>query len=124
MDLIMNKSDIKLIIILIIIISGIFIILNITKKEGTLAEVYYEDKLILTIDLNIDKEYTVEGLLGEVLIEVKDKKIRVKEETSPNNICSKEGYISDSSKVLICLPNKIIIKIQTKTLNERKRRKF
>lgn len=107
----MNKNDIKLIIILIIIISGIFIILNITKKEGTLAEVYYEDKLILTIDLNIDKEYIVEGLLGEVLIEVKDKKIRVKEETSPNNICSKEGYISDSSKVLICLPNKIIIKV-------------
>ena len=107
----MNKSDIKLVIILLVIILGIFIFINITKKEGSVAEVYYEDKKVLTIDLNIDKEYVVDGKLGDVVLEVKNKKIRVKEENSPKHICSKEGFIGDSSKTLICLPNKIIIKI-------------
>ena len=48
---------------------------------------------------------------NDYAIEVKDKKIRVKRENSPRNICSKEGFIGDSSRTLICLPNKIIIKI-------------
>ena len=111
MGLIMNKSDIKLVIILGIIILCIFIFINITKEEGSMAEVYYKDKLILTIDLNIDSEYIVDGELGDVVLEVKDRKIRVKSENSPRNICSKEGYIGDSSRTLICLPNKVIVKI-------------
>ena len=107
----MNKSDIKLVIILLVIIICIFIVINITKEKGSTAHVYYEDKLLLTIDLNIDGEYTVDGELGDVVLEVKDKQIRVKEENSPKNICSKEGFIGDSSRILVCLPNKIIIKI-------------
>lgn len=107
----MNKSDIKLLIILSIVIISIFFVINITKKGGTIAEVYYEDELVLTIDLNIDKEYIVDGELGDVVLEVKNKQIRVKEENSPKHICSKEGFIGDSSRTLICLPNKIIVKI-------------
>ena len=107
----MNKSDFKLIIILFVIVGIIFIIISIIKKDGTVVEVYYDNNLILSKDLNIDGEYTVDGLLGEVVIEVKDRKVRIKKENSPKNICSKEGYITDSSKPLICLPNKIVVKI-------------
>lgn len=86
-------------------------IIRLDKKDGNLVEVYYEDNLILSANLYMDNIYTVKGLLGDVVIEVKDKKVRVIKENSPKNICSKEGYISDSSKPLICLPNKIVIKI-------------
>lgn len=111
MALIMNKSDIKLVIILFVIVLAVFVVINVTKKEGTMAEVYYGDKLITTINLNIDGEYVVDGELGDVVLEVKDKMIRVKEENSPKHICSKEGFIGDSFRTLICLPNRIIIKI-------------
>lgn len=111
----MNKSDIKLVVILSVIIMLIFIFINISKEEGSVAEVYYEDTLILTIDLNIDKEYVVEGDLGDVVLEVKNKEIRVKEENSPKHICSKEGFIGDSSRTLVCLPNKVIVKIVGET---------
>jgi hypothetical protein len=107
----MNKSDIKLVIILGIIVIVIFIFINVTKEDGSMAEVFYKDKLVLTIDLNVDSEYIVDGELGDVVLEVKDKKIRVKSENSPRNICSREGYIGDSSRTLICLPNKVIVKI-------------
>ena len=68
-------------------------------------------KEILKIDLNTNKEYTVKGYLGDVVLEVKNKKIRVKEETSDKHICSKEGYIYTNNKSLVCMPNKIIVKI-------------
>ena len=63
----MNKYDIKFIIILIFII--VFILL-ITKNNNNYADVYYSNKLILKIDLNIDKEYNVEGYNGIVKLEV------------------------------------------------------
>ena len=111
MVLIMNKNDIKLVIVLFVVIIGIFIFISVTKEKGSIAEVYYEDKMILSIDLSIDNEYVVDGELGDVVLEVKDGMVRVKSENSPKNICSKEGFIGDSSRTLICLPNKIIVKI-------------
>ena len=97
----MNKNDIKLIIVILVIVGILILIINLNKKEGDTVEVYY----------SINNIYTVEGLLGDVVIEIKDKKVRVVKENSPKNICSKEGYISDSTKPLICLPNKVVIKI-------------
>lgn len=107
----MNKSDIKLIIILSVLILITFIIINITKEKGNTAIVYYEGKEVLKIDMIINKEYKVKGYLGDVVIEVVDNKVRVVEEVSPNHICQKQGYIKDNTKSLVCLPNKIIIKI-------------
>jgi len=111
MVLIMNKSDVKVILIFLLIVVVGFIVMHISSKEGNIVEVYYRDNIVLTMNLDVDNEYIVDGDLGEVVIEVKDRKVRVKKENSPRNICSKEGYISDSSRPLICLPNNIVIKI-------------
>lgn len=117
MDLIMNKSDVKLVGIILIIVIVSLVLINLNKKEGSMAEVYYEDRIVLTIDMNINREYIVDGALGEVVIEVLDKKIRVKEETSSKHLCSKEGFTNDSLRPIICLPNKIVIKIINKKDN-------
>ena len=71
----MNKNDIKLIIILIGIMVIIFMVIRFSSKDGNIAEVFYEDEVILKIDLSKDGEYTVNGLLGDVVLEVKDNKI-------------------------------------------------
>jgi len=107
----MNKSDLKLVIVIILIILIIYSVIRFTKVEGKTAIVYYKDEVILNIDLSIDNEYIVDGELGDVVLEVENGKIRVKKENSPKNICSKEGFVGDSSRTLICLPNKIIVKI-------------
>ena len=108
----MNKFDITLCIIL-LLISSIFYLLKPSSK-GSEALVYYENNTVLTIDLT-DKnlrEYTVKGYNGDVLIETVDGKIRVKEEVSPKHLCSKQGYISNSGESIICLPNKVVIEIE------------
>lgn len=111
----MNRHDVLLIVTLFILsILSIFLIKNLDSSEKE-AYVYYEDKLILTIDLSINKEYNVKGYNGNVIIEVKNKKIRVKEEESPLHLCSKQGFISSSLEPIVCLPNKIIIKLKSKS---------
>ena len=110
----MNKNDLKLIVLLLFLVSlSISFYLFNNERKAKKAIVYYENNLILTIDLGINKNYIVEGYNGEVEIVVKDNKIKVVRETSPYHLCSKQGYISNSYEVIICLPNKIIIEIES-----------
>ena len=112
----MNKNDIILCVIIILIsifILGIFKIKNNQEKE---AIVYHNNDVILKIDLtNKEKRmYTVNGDNGDVVIETVDGKVKVVEEVSPKHICSIQGYIENSMESIICLPNRIVIKINAK----------
>lgn len=113
----MNKSDLKLIGIIlsvVIIFFGLLFIFEDNNSKNAL--VYYEDDLILTIDLSLKGEntYKVNGYNGEIIIKTLDNKIKVEEENSSLHLCSKQGWIENSYEVIVCLPNKIIIKIEDK----------
>lgn len=113
----MNKSDLKLISIIFIVIIICFGLLFVFKDNNSKnALVYYEDNLILTIDLSLKGEHTykVDGYNGEIIIKTLDNKIKVEEENSPLHLCSKQGWVENSYEVIVCLPNKIIIKIEDK----------
>lgn len=113
----MNKSDIKLIIIILLIaITVLFVIVIIDKNNSKEALVYYDNNLVLTIDLNESEEkiYIVDGFNGEVKIIAGNGKIKVDEEESPLHLCSKQGFIEESYESIVCLPNKIVIKISSK----------
>ena len=113
----MNKNDIRLIVIIILIAWIILFIFSITKKKAKIDKVYYRNDLILNINLGIDKTYEVMGENGKVVIEVLDDKIRVVEENSPYHLCSKQGFISNAGQSIICLPNKIIIKLPNEDID-------
>ena len=113
----MNKSDTKLIIIILLIaITVLFVIAIIDKNNSKEALVYYDNNLVLTIDLNESEEkiYIVDGFNGEVKIIAGNGKIKVDEEESPLHLCSKQGFIEESYESIVCLPNKIVIKISSK----------
>lgn len=113
----MNKSDLKLVVMVIVVILVLLIVMFFSRGTSEKnALVYYEDKLVLTIDLTMpgEHEYTVNGYNGAMLIKTNDGKIKVEEENSPLHICSKQGWIENSYEVLVCLPNKVVVKIQDK----------
>ena len=111
----MNKNDIKFCLVLGLIalsIYGLFVLTE-TKKDKK-AYVYYENKVVLTIDLSVEekKEYDVQGYNGNIHIISENGKVKVAEENSPKHLCSKQGYIKESYESIICLPNKVVIKIE------------
>lgn len=113
----MNKSDFKLIsllLVVIIFIFGLFLLFRNNSSKNAL--VYYEDELVLKIDLSLkgEHEYKVVGYNGEMVIKTMNNKIKVEEENSPLHLCSKQGWIENSYEVIVCLPNKVVIKIQDK----------
>lgn len=114
----MNKSDIKLLIIIVILSLIGFMCMFLSKNNsGNEAIVYYDNKEILKIDLTLsgEREYTVKGYNGDVVILTSEGRVKVIEENSPYHLCSKQGFIKESYESIVCLPNKITIKIVSAT---------
>ncbi len=68
--------------------------------------------------INKDNLITVKGPLGDTVIQIKNKKVRIIKSSCPNHICIKSGWISSTHDALICLPNKIIVKISGENKEE------
>lgn len=67
---------------------------------------------------NLDEDRVIElkendypTLLGDMIIEIKSKKVRVSKEESPKNYCSKQGWVSSVATPIVCLPNSVVITI-------------
>lgn len=103
----MNKYDLILISILLFI--SILFIFIFKPNNINNVDVYYDNKIIKTIDLNKDSEYDVEGKNGNIHIVVKNKELRVTDEVSPLHLCRKQT-LKNSNDTIICLPNHIVIK--------------
>lgn len=114
----MNKKDIKLIVILLSISCLILFVINIIEDNNVIyANVYKDNKLVLKIDLSKNNIYEVMGTAGVIKLEVFDNKIKVIEEVSNLNICSKVGYIDKKGESIICMPNDVVIKIEDENLD-------
>ena len=70
--------------------------------EGDLFEVRLTEKDMLLL--------CSDGLTNMVLVE--PGRIRVERADCPDQICVHQGYISDGSQPIVCLPNRLIIQIQ------------
>lgn len=57
--------------------------------------------------INKDRKIIVEGSLGEVVIELKDGKIRMLESESPKQIAVKTGWVGLVGFPVICMPCKV-----------------
>ncbi len=65
-------------------------------------------------DLDTDRNLEFSGPLGISKIQIQDGRIRVLEDPGPQQICVRDGWIQESGEWLICLPNRIFIRIQGK----------
>ena len=84
-------------------------------ETGTIARIKLDGKVIEEIDLSAltePKTIVVEGKDGLTNTIVAEKgSIRVEKADCPDQICVRQGAISDGTVPIVCLPNKLIIEI-------------
>ena len=85
------------------------------KSEGHVARITLDGKVVQEIDLSrVEQPYTltVDGPGGfSNTIAVEKGRICVSQAGCPDQICVHQGYISDGTTPIVCLPNKLIIEI-------------
>lgn len=112
------KFDIILISIFIIsLLAWLIIWICTSTNENKKAIVEYDNEIVLELNLNENKEIRLKDLSNgktlnySMLIIIEDGSIRVEENECPNHDCIKEGRKNKIGDVIICLPNKIVIKV-------------
>lgn len=69
------------------------------------------DKTGALYPLHENRELSLEGRIGKVIIEIKDRRVRVRESSCPDKVCVKTGWIKRSGEIIVCAPNQITIRI-------------
>ena len=94
--------------------SAAYILLCDSGSGARFARVTRDGVLLEEIDLDkVDAPYsfTLEDGSGTNTVLVEPGRICISEADCPDQICVKQGYISDGTVPIVCLPHKLIIEI-------------
>ena len=86
--------------------------------EGSLVLVEVAGTTVEKLDIHEDRIVTFRGEKGEMKVEVRDGRVRVSEADCPNRICVRTGWRSREGEVIVCVPNRTVVRILGKENNE------
>lgn len=99
------------------LISGVLSLRQLTgRREGTVVEVMQDGAVIREIDLSrVSAEYafTVTCLDGgENTILVQPGRICVSAADCPDQVCVRQGWLSNQATPVVCLPHRLILRVR------------
>ena len=110
-----NRYDIGLIAAIIII--NVFFIFyggrNVQKASSKIAYIYSENQLFreYVLDDDVSDEVKIKTEKGYNILHIEDGQIWIHDASCPDKICISQGKISHDGEIIVCLPNKMLIKI-------------
>ncbi|SHO49427.1 NusG domain II-containing protein [Anaerocolumna xylanovorans] len=110
-----KKKDIILLLIILFIALASLLIFKITQKDGNMVVVTIDGAVYKEYPLNKDISVDIQGVKGGTNhLVIKDGYADVTEASCPDKICVKSRKISKTGESIICLPNKVVVKIEGK----------
>ncbi len=80
------------------------------ETENGNVEIFKAGERIYVVPLTEDRTFSVEGEYRNV-ISVKDGKVAITESDCPGTDCVHTGWISSAGKSIVCLPNRVEVRI-------------
>jgi hypothetical protein len=109
-----KKNDIILIGVIVVLALAVILFLNLSSKEGNRVVVTVDKKLYQTFDLNKDTTFTVEdGKGGFNTFIIKNGTVDMQEASCPDRICVNHKPIHYNNETIVCLPNKVVLTIES-----------
>ena len=82
--------------------------------QGNYARIYQDNSLIESINLsNVATPFskTIGDEAGYNIIAVENGRIRITEANCPDRTCIHQGWISDGALPIVCLPHRLVIRL-------------
>ena len=109
-----NAKIILILLLAAVILSAGFLLLQQKQVSSPVARITRDGELIREIPLDeVEESYSfvVEDEEGSNTILVEPGRIRVSEADCPDQVCVNQGFISDGTVPVVCLPHKLMIEI-------------
>ncbi|MGL5755199.1 MAG: NusG domain II-containing protein [Paraclostridium sp.] len=115
----MKKNDFFLILSIIVVVCA-FLVFNHFKESGKADKVviYVDNKVYKEVPLDKNEELTIKTENGYNKVKIHDKGVEVTQASCPDEVCVKTGFINKSNKSIVCIPNKVSIKIISDEKND------
>ena len=101
-----KPTDIIIVLVAAAVLALALILRNISPESGLNAAVFHNGDLL---PLSKDGVYPFDEY--GVTVEVKSGKVRISESDCHDKICEKTGFISSPMQTIVCLPNRISIRL-------------
>ena len=85
------------------------------QTDSVTANLYQDGRCIRSIDLSQVEEpysFTVDGPAGTNTVLVEPGRICVSHADCPDQVCVRQGWISNGVVPIVCLPNRLVIQIE------------
>ena len=93
----------------VLVLSGVLGLWLLRPTASDFAEIYCDGKLLMTLDLRLDREEVFETEFGTNTVTVRDGKIAVTQADCPDGYCMQRGWCEGGPQI-VCLPNRLVIR--------------
>ncbi len=107
-----KKSDIILMVSIVIIglISAVY--LSLAKTKGDKVEIKVDNRIYGTYSLYADRTIVVGGKNSKNIVTIEEGSVKMSSASCKNQICVHHSPISRAGESIICLPNRVIVRIK------------
>ena len=105
-----GRAEILFIVGLLLISVALVLILTLTRREGTTAEVQIDGESVARYSLQKDGEYALNG--GTNILVIEGGEAYLTYANCPDLVCVKTGRIRYVGESIVCLPNRVSVVIR------------
>jgi len=80
-------------------------------QKGKTVLIEVDGKTMYRLHLAETRRIQVSGVRGHLLVETGEGRVRVAEAECPNHLCVRAGWQSRAGDVIVCVPNKTVVRI-------------
>lgn len=111
---IMKKNDWILVLIVVCVAGGAYLSHQLLRNTGA-GEVIVKVNGEITGTYSLNEDQEVEINQGSNLLEIKNGRADMVEADCPDQLCVHQRAISANNENIICLPNRVIVEIRSRT---------
>ncbi|RTL00960.1 MAG: NusG domain II-containing protein [Neisseriaceae bacterium] len=64
------------------------------------------------LDLRYDQTVKVPGPLGDTVVQVADRRVRIERDPGPRQYCVRQSWLQQAGQAAVCLPNRTSIELK------------
>jgi hypothetical protein len=107
------KAGDWLVVLILLTVSLAGIIRVAISPGGTRVVVTRGDQVSFTAPLDQPRKVALDGQLGQTLLVIDDRGVRITESPCPRKICIAMGTARQTGDLLACVPNRILVRIDS-----------
>ncbi len=106
----LKKKDFLLIIVVLVVALGFYLFQEWGRKSSdNQVVVMVNGEIFGTYDLDDDQTVSINN--GSNILKIEDQKAKMSQADCPDKLCVHQRAISKTNESIICLPNKVVVKI-------------